>query len=373
MDIQVHRLNFPEYLLPLLRREKKILSLTFYQLPELLQLKSDPNISNKDKSEILKNIFIEFRSRGLDVSYQEFVTVNMLEEFMIDENVELTESQKYDVTNQWITRCLNSRIASLDQLIANIAQKTHQYTTPKQSLDGYCFNSTTELRNKELWNEKYIPRTEKKEEEEEEEEEDEIMSDVQIDILEEKEEEAENEENEVGNKIITIGNKRKREYKKTWFKTTIISDDPKIRRDISNSKENNYWNAIAKSISTKYVHTLIWRKDITDILKDYDNISTKIDGIIAVQIDKEKARLKFKNYVLHEGRYRDILLSDKSLLLYDDLINKVNMTVNIMISDKKWKILKIINNTPNYELEWKQTEYAKRPQLEMDFNPVQWD
>jgi hypothetical protein len=77
--------------------------------------------------------------------------------------------------------------------------------------------------------------------------------------------------------------------------------------------------------------------------------------------------------VLHEGRYRDILLNDKSLLLYDDLINKENMTTNIVILDKKWKILKIISNAPNYELEWNQMEYAKRPQLEMDFTPVQWD
>jgi hypothetical protein len=371
MDTQVCRLNFPEYLLPLLRREKKILSLTFYQLPELFQLKSDPNIGRKEKQEILKNIFSEFRSRGLDVSYQEFVTMNMLDEFMVDEDEELTESQKYDMTNSWISKCLDSRIASLDQLITNAVHKTPQYTTPKQSLDGYCFDSTVEVRNREIWSQKYTPKMEEeKKEEEEEEEEDEIMSDVQINILKEKEDEEEELEED---KIQTIGNKRKREYKKTWFKTTIISNDPKIRRDISNSKENNYWNAIAKSINTKYVHTILWRKDITDVLRNYDGISMKIDGIIAVRIDKEKARLKFKNYVLHEGRYRDILLNDKSLLLYDDLINKENMTTNIVILDKKWKILKIISNAPNYELEWNQMEYAKRPQLEMDFTPVQWD
>jgi hypothetical protein len=322
--------------------------------------------------EILENIFSEFKSRGLDVSYQEFIAMNMLEDFMIDEDQVLTETQKYDVTNSWITKCLNSRIASLDLLITNAVHNTLQHTTPKQSLDGYCFNSTAELRNKEIWSQKYlVSRVE--EEEKKEDEEDETMSDVQIDILEEKEEEEEDVEDKLEDKIKIIGNKRKREYKKTWFKTTIISNDPKIRRDISNSKENNYWNAIAKSINTKYVHTIVWRKDVTDILRDYENISMKIDGIIAVQIDKEKARLKLKNYVLHEGRYRDILLNDKSRLLYDDLINKENMTINIMISDKKWKILKIINDTPNYELEWKQVEYAERPQLEMDFTPVQWD
>ena len=370
MDTKVHRLNYPEYLLPLLRREKKLLSLTFYQLPELLQLKSDPNLSKKDKMEILENIFNEFKSRGLDVSYQEFIAMNMLEDLMIDDDAELSPTQKYDLTNTWITKCLNSRIASLDQMISNITQNTHIYTTPKQSLDSYCFNSTAELRNNELRSQNYIPKVEN--EEEVIEEEDEIMSDIQIDILEEKEEkEEEKEEDE--NIIQTIGKKRKRQYKKSWFKTTIIADDPKIRKDISNSKENNYWNAIAETIKPKYVHTILWKKDITDMLSDFQFTSSKIDGIIAVRIDKVKARLHFKNFVLHEGRYRDILLNDKSRLLYNDLINEEKVTTNIMLLDKKWKILKIINETPNYELEWIQPKYEKRPQLVMNFTPIQWD
>ena len=375
MDTQVHRLNYPEYLLPLLRREKKVLSLTFYQLPELFQLKSDPNLDKKDKMEILENIFNEFRSRGLDVSYQEFITTNMLEDFMVDEDKELTQTQKYDLTNAWITKCLNSRISSLDQLVTIATQNTSKYTTPKHSIDSYRFNSTVELRNPEMWSQKYIPS---KEEEKDEDGEDVIMSDVQIDILEEKEkesaEEEEEEEKEEENvNVIQIGNKRKRQYKKSWFKTTLIANDPRIRKNICNSKENNYWNAIAETIKPKYVHTILWRKDITDILTDFRSTCTKIDGIIAVRIDKDKARLHFKNYVLHEGRFRDILLNDKSRLLYDDLINKEKVITNIMLLEKKWKILKVINDVPSYELEWNQSKYEKRPQLDMDFTPVQWD
>ena len=373
MDTQVRRLNYPEYLLPLLRREKKILSLTFYQLPELMQLKSDPNIRKKDKVEILKNIFEDFKSRGLDVSYEEFVAMNVLEDFMFDEEEELTLNQKYDITNSWITKCLNSRIASLDNLVKNITQNTPQYKTPKQSLESYHFNSTQELRNRELWTEKIIPSC-NQENEEKDEDEDEFMSDVQINILskeEEEEEDSKEEENEEN--IIQLGNKRKRQYSKNWFKTTIVSNDPKIRRNISNTKENNYWNAIAETIKPKFVHTILWRKDITNILTDFQNTSVKCDGIIAVRIDKEKARLYFKNYVLHEGRYRDILLNDKSLLPYDDLINREKVVTNIVLLEKKWKILKIICETPNLELERKESQYAKRPQLSMRFTPVQWD
>ena len=368
MDIQVHRLNYPEYLLPLLRREKKVLSLTFYQLPELLQLRSDPNLDKKDKTEILENIFIEFQSRGLDVSFQEFVAMNMLEDYMIDEDKELSQTQKYDLTNAWVTKCLNSRISSLDQLITRTIQNTPKYTLPKQSVDSYRFNSSAELRNSEMWSQKHIPNKT----EEEEEDEDVIMSDVQIDIL--KDEDAEEEEEEEENEnVILIGNKRKRQYKKAWFKTTIIANDPRIRKDINNSKENNYWNAIAETIKPKYVHTILWRKDITDVLSDFKNTCKKIDGIIAVRIDQNKARLHFKNYVLHEGRFRDILLNDKSRLLYDDLINKEKVVTNIMILEKKWKILKVINEVPSYELEWIQSKYEKRTQLSMDFTPIQWD
>ena len=372
MDTQVHRLNYPEYLLPLLRREKKVLSLTFYQLPELFQLKSDPNLDKKDKMEILKNIFNDFRSRGLDVSYQEFIAMNMLEDFMVDEDKELTQTQKYDLTNAWITKCLNSRISSLDQLVTMVTQDTLKHTTPKHSMDCYRFNSTVELRNPEMWSQKHIPSNE---EEKEEDGEDVIMSDVQIDILEEKEKESaeEEEEEEENANVIQIGNKRKRQYKKSWFKTTLIVNDPRIRKNICNSKENNYWNAIAETIKPKYVHTILWMKDITDILTDFQSTCTKIDGIIAVRIDKDKARLHLKNYVLHEGRFRDILLNDKSRLLYDDLINKEKVITNIMLLEKKWKILKVINDVPSYELEWNQSKYEKRTQLDMDFTPVQWD
>lgn len=374
MDTQVHRLNYPEYLLPLLRREKKILSLTFYQLPELMQLKSDPNIRKKDKMEILKNIFEDFKSRGLDVSYEEFIAMNVLEDFMFDEEEELTPNQKYDITNSWITKCLNSRIASLDNLVKNITQNIPQYKTPKQSLESYHFNSTQELRNRELWTEKIIPSC--NQENEKDEDEDEFMSDVQINILskeEEEEKEEDSKEEETEGNIVQLGNKRKRQYSKNWFKTTIVSNDPKIRRNISNSKENNYWNAIAETIKPKFVHTILWRKDITNILTDFQNTSVKCDGIIAVRIDKEKARLYFKNYVLHEGRYRDILLNDKSLLPYDDLINREKVVTNIVLLEKKWKILKIICETPNLELERKESQYAKRPQISMRFTPVQWD
>ena len=372
MDTQVHRLNYPEYLLPLLRREKKVLSLTFYQLPELFQLRSDPNLDKKDKMEILENIFDEFQSRGLDVSFKEFVAMNMLEDYMVDEDEELSQIQKYDLTNTWITKCLNSRISSLDQLIVGITRNIPKYTTPKQSVGSYRFSSSAELRNSEMWSQKYIPNTTEKEKEEEE---DVIMSDVQIDILEEKEntEEEEEEDDEENENVILIGNKRKRQYKKAWFKTTIIANDPKIRKDIKNSKENNYWNAIAETIKPKYVHTILWRKDITDVLCDFKDMCKKIDGIIAVRIDQNKARLHFKNFVLHEGRFRDILLNDKSRLLYDDLINKEKVLTNIMILEKKWKILKVINEVPSYELEWIQSKYEKRTQLNMDFTPIQWD
>jgi hypothetical protein len=318
--------------------------------------------------EILENIFTEFKSRGLDVSYQEFIAMNRLDEFMIEDDIELTADQKYDITNAWITRCLNSRISSLDQIISNLTNNTPQYKTPKQSVDNYYFNSTAELRNKELWTQNYIP-SKGENVEEEKDDEDEILSDVQIDILKEEEEEEEEEKDE----ICIIGNKRKRQYKKAWFKTTIISDDPKIRRDISNQKENNYWNAIAETIKPKYVHTILWKKDITDILNDFQTTCAKVDGIIAVRIDKDKARLHFKNFVIHEGRYRDILLHNKSRLLYNGLINEEKVTANIMLLDKKWKILKVINDIPNYELERMQPKYEKRPQLEMEFTPVQWD
>ena len=376
MDIQVHRLNYPEYLLPLLRRGNKILSLTFYQLPELLQLKSDPNLNRNDKMEILGNIFSEFKSRGLDISLQEFVTVNMLDDWMVDQ--ELSPSQKLNLTNLWITRCLDSKVTSLDQLITTLTHNNSIINAnPTQSAGYYIFNSTTELRDKELWSQRYRPSINPKINEEEEEKEDESMSDVQIDILEEREDEEEEEEEEekdVKTKEFQIlGNKRKRQYKKTWFQTTVIPNDPKIRKKISNTKENNYWNAIAETIQPRWSHTNLWRKDITNILQDFQITSPKVDGIIAVNIDGEKARHYLKNYVLHVGRYRDILLHEKSLLPYDDLINTEKVTTNIMILDKKWKILKIINNTPSYELEWFQPEYEKRPQLTMRFTPIQWD
>jgi len=374
MDIQVHRLNYPEYLLPLLRRETKILSLTFHQLPELMQLRSDPNLSRMDKMEILENIFSEFKSRGLDVSLQDFVTVNMLDDWMIDDEG-LSPNQKQELTNSWIAKCLNSNIASLEQVITTLTQTIFINKIPTQSIGYYIFNSSHELRQRELWSQKYRPSINSNIDMNEEEEEDECMSDVQIDILEEKEKEEgiEEEEEEEEEKIQILGNKRKRQYKKTWFKTTVIPNDPKIRKKISNLKENNYWNAIAETIQPRWSHTILWRKDITDILQDFQMTSPKIDGIIAVCIDAEKARLHLKNYVLHVGRYRDILLHQKSLLPYNELINEEKVTTNIMILDKKWKILKVINNTPSFELEWIQQEYEKRPQLPMKFTPVQWD
>ena len=384
-EFKVCRLEYPEYILPLLRRCKKVLSLQIYFQPELTRLWCSNEFTYYEKFSITKELFREFQNRGLNVSFETYCLYKGIDPDQPSESC--MSKPKF---NQVLQNCLDYQISRVQNLI-NMVSKGQTKLIPKMNkgLTYYRFDSTKDLRdfNNKVINMNhqnplhYDPIHFPEEDEEDEFQQNmilqnpnpnQILNDTQMDENQDDEGESEEEEEE----ITTPSMKRTREYDKfNLFDTKIVVKDKTIRKQIYNSKKNNFWNSIAKeAIKPQFMMDILWLRSI-NVLKDVDEIrNMKIHGIINVTIDSSLAPLTTVNARTYEGKYRDVMIANLNFINPDVLINQQKVTPDILINEKKWKILRFRVDFEPKEIIWKSYQFRSQKQLlNLDFDEINLD
>jgi hypothetical protein len=168
---------------------------------------------------------------------------------------------------------------------------------------------------------------------------------------------------------------RKRYYQAfSLFSTQVIDTDPKVRRRIKNSKENNFWNILAENVTkkTEWIN-IIWFKDFEEIQDMKKLIHLDVHGVIAAKINKSLSLTAACNALFFDGTCRDLLLAKGIAINVDNLINQEQVHTEILIREKKWKILKFRVEEKKEKIVWRPKPRKKTTFMKCNFEPIDLD